>query len=331
MIRFAIASLAFALGVFAVATPGDAAEPVAETGLVGGRVASPPADMTVWEAAGESMFGDVYATPTRWRPLSLSSFFTEGWNEPWASPVPGGGGAPRQGWLNASDGVFYRLIIGTGGYSHEVNDNGDGYNGGVTLYSPLSRRFELRTDLPVITSNRGGSDNDRHTAAGDLQITPRFMLSESEDLSQSFNVTMRIPTGNTDNGNSVAAVVPSYEFWANWWQGLVIRGGAALSIPYSHDGVHDAGARTAFLGNLSAGYYFTPHDMTPIGDLVGYVATNVKQATDDRGAATTTLTLTPGFRTHVGRDWYLLGGVELPTTHPQPFDYQVLAGLMKVF
>jgi hypothetical protein len=61
------------------------------------------------------------------------------------------------------------------------------------------------------------------------------------------------------------------------------------------------------------------------------VATNVTQATDDRGPSTTTLTLTPGFRTHMGRDWYLLGGVELPTTHPQPFDYQVLAGLMKVF
>jgi hypothetical protein len=331
MIRPAVALLAFALGAFAVPTPADAVEPVPGTGPSPRRVAPPPTEMSVWEAAGESILGDVYATPTRWRELSLSTFFTEGWNEPWASPVPGGGGAPRQGWLNASDGVFYRLIIGTGGYAHDVNDNGDGYTGGVTLYTALSRRLELRTDLPVIASNRGGIDGDRHTAAGDLQLTPRVMLSETQDVSQSFNVTMRIPTGNTENGNGVAAVVPSYEFWAHWWHGLVVRGGAAISVPYNHDGVRDAGARTTFLGNLSAGYYFTPHDMTPVGDLVWYVATNLAQATDDRGPSTTTVTFTPGFRTHMGCDWYALGGVEIPATNPEPFDYQVLAGLMKVF
>ena len=44
-----------------------------------------------------------------------------------------------------------------------------------------------------------------------------------------------------------------------------------------------------------------------------------------------TLTLTPGFRVHLGANWYGLGGVELPVTQPQPFDYQVLGGLMKVW
>jgi len=33
----------------------------------------------------------------------------------------------------------------------------------------------------------------------------------------------------------------------------------------------------------------------------------------------------------MGRNWYLLGGVEVPATDPEPFDYQVLAGLMKGF
>jgi hypothetical protein len=129
----------------------------------------------------------------------------------------------------------------------------------------------------------------------------------------------------------VAAITPSYEFWANWWQGLVVRGGAALAAPYNHDGRHEAGARTTFLANLSAGYYFTPHDLTPLGDLVWYVATNLGQVTDESGPATTTLTFTPGFRTHLGRNWYLLGGFEVPATNPQPFDFQLLAGLMKVF
>jgi len=291
--------------------------------------AAPPTN--VFDAARESLFGDVYAEPTRWRELPLSTLFTEGWDEPWASPVPGGGGAPRQGWLNAFDGVFYRLVIGTFGYTRDFAENGDGYDGGATLYSPLSRRFELRWDVPFVSSNQGASGNSRHTSFGDFQVTPRFMLSETEDLTQSFGVTFRTPTGDPDTGNDVAAVQPTYEFWANWWRGLVVRGGAAMFAPYSHTATRVVGARTEFLGNLAAGYYFTPHDLTPVGDLVGYVAANLTQATDNRGPATTTLTLTPGFRTHMGANWYLLGGVELPTTQPEPFDYKLLGGLMKVF
>ena len=60
----------------------------------------------LWGAIVKSLTGDVYADPQRWRPLSFSGFFTEGWDEAWVSPPAGGGGAPRQGWLNAFDGVF---------------------------------------------------------------------------------------------------------------------------------------------------------------------------------------------------------------------------------
>jgi len=65
---------------------------------------SAQSDCVVWE----SLAGDVYE-PGRWRPLGWRTLFLEGWDEPWASPPNGEGGAPRQGWLNAYDGVFYRL------------------------------------------------------------------------------------------------------------------------------------------------------------------------------------------------------------------------------
>jgi hypothetical protein len=61
----------------------------------------------------KSLTGDVYADPQRWREMSWSGIFTEGWDEAWVSPPPGGGGAPRQGWLNSFDGVFYRLGVAT--------------------------------------------------------------------------------------------------------------------------------------------------------------------------------------------------------------------------
>jgi hypothetical protein len=309
------------MGTIAVVAPARAEEPRAAS--------AEPEEVGFFRAAGESLTGDVYAEPSRWRPLSLGTFFSEGWNQAWASPSAGGGGAPRQGWINAADGVFYRLAIGTFGYKHGTNDNGDVYNGGATLYAPFSRRFELQFDLPFVASAQGIGGSASHTGFGDFQITPRVMLSESRDVTQSFNLTFRTPTGDTNTGNELAAVTPNYQFWANWWRGLVVRGSLGMSIPYHN--VSEVGARTSFLGNLAAGYYCTEHDMTPFGDLVGYVATNLTQATDNRGPATTTLTFTPGFRTHLGRNWYLLGGVEVPVTNPKTSDYSLLGGLMFVF
>jgi hypothetical protein len=284
----------------------------------------------------QSLFGDVYSDPSRWRPLTLGGFFSEGWDSPWVSPPNGGGGAPRQGWLSADDGVFYRLQVTTFGYAHnfgkepqlstgDIGDRGS-YTGLTQLYLPLNQRFEFRIDIPFVTSNRGGASNDYQTNFGDFQITPRFILSETRDVTQSFNLTVRVPTGDQVNGNSITSVTPDYEFWANWWRGLVLRGGAGMAIPN-----HTHGGRTSFLANLASGYYFTPHDMAPFGDLVGYVSANFTQLTDGDGPSTSTLTFAPGFRDYLGWNWYLLGDVVLPATNPQPFDYQVQGALMWVF
>ena len=65
---------------------------------------SKPSSLSFFDVVRESLFGDVYATPSQWQPLTAGGLFSEGWNRPWASPPPGEGGAPRQGWLNAFDG-----------------------------------------------------------------------------------------------------------------------------------------------------------------------------------------------------------------------------------
>lgn len=273
-------------------------------------------------AISESMFGDVYSDPSRWQDLSLGDFFTTGWDQPWVSPPAGGGGAPRQGWLNAYEGVFYRLSLGVFGWQHQGST--DTYSGNLVSFTPFNQRFNLQTEIPV-------SSSQASTDLGDVKINGRFMLSESVNLTQTFNLAFRTPTGNSVNGNGVAAVIPQYQFWSNWWKGLVVRGGFGFSVPFAGK-IYQAGARSTFDANLAVGYYFTPHDMTPVGDMVWYLATNLSQPIDNRGAsATTTVSLSPGFRTHVGDDWYLLGTVEVPVTEPDPFDYQVLFAIMKVY
>jgi hypothetical protein len=247
---------------------------------------SAQSDCVVWE----SLAGDVYE-PGRWRPLGWRTLFLEGWDEPWASPPNGEGGAPRQGWLNAYDGVFYRLFLLTFNYAHDVNDNGgDNYIGGLTAYTPVNRRFQLRWDVPIVTSTPDG------TTWGDLQITPRLLISESRNFTHSLDVTVRIPTGDEDLGSGIGAVSPVWHFWYNPWSGLVLRGGVGGFLPYENS------TRASLTANFAPGFYFTDHDMAPFGDLVGYVSTNLNQLSDDTEAGltvpnNTTVTVTPGFAT----------------------------------
>jgi len=251
--------------------------------------------------------------------------FSKGWNKPWVSPPNGGGGAPRQGWLNAYDGVFYRLSVATFGWQH--GNKGDGYTGDLISYTPLNQRFEVQTDISL-ASKAGGNGQ---TNFGDFTIAPRMILSESKNTTQLFSLSFRTPTGNSVNGNSVASITPKYQFWTNSWKGLVVRGGAGFEVPYAGE-IGKAGARSTFDANLAVGYYFTPHDAVPFGDMVWYVSTNVSQPIDNRAATSKTfVSLTPGFRTHVGQNWYLLGAVEVPVTSNPAYDYQVMGGIMKVY
>jgi hypothetical protein len=141
-----------------------------------------------------------------------------------------------------------------------------------------------------------------------------------------------MPTGDTSNLNGVSAITPTYEFWTNWWKGLVLRGGAGFFVPFGHQSLDEVGARASFVANFAFGYYFTPHDLTPFGDLVFYLSANLVQTIDNHDIrSTNTVSLTPGFRTHLGQNWYFLGAVEVPVAHVKPFDYQVLGAIMKVF
>lgn len=294
-------------------------------------------DYSVGEVIYESIFGNVYAEPSRWQDLELKTLFSKGWDKPWASPPNGKGDGPRQGWLNAYDGVFYRLSIATFGWQHNLN-GGDGYNGNLTTYTPLNQRLEIQTDIPLVSATRSPTDSERKANFGDFQITPRLLLTESHDTTQTFNLTFRTPTGDSYNGNGVASITPNYQFWTNWWKGLIVRGGAGFSVPYAGN-IQQSGARTTVNGNLAVGYYFTPHNyssmgnMVNIGDMVWYVSGNFNQALDSRAypLGLANFSLTPGFRTHVGNNWYLLGAVEVPVTYPKPYDYQVLGGIMKVY
>ena len=245
----------------------------ASPGLGQTAPASAQSDNVVWE----SLAGNVYE-PGRWRPLDLRTLFSDGVERGLGIAAERRGwGPPRQGWLNAYDGVFYRLFLLTFNYAHDVDGHGgDNYLAGLTAYTPLNRRFQLRWDVPFC----GPPRPEGHHPGATCRSRPGCCCrSRATSPTRSTSpCAFRLATRTSAAG--IGAVSPVWNFWYNPWSGLVLRGGVGGFLPYEN--LHP---RVPSPRNFAPGYYFTDHDMAPFGDLVGYVSTNLNQLTDPSWAA----------------------------------------------
>ncbi len=157
--------------------------------------------------------------------------------------------------MNASDGVFYRLGIGTFGYSNGAERLGDRYTGGLTLYAPLSRRLEVQFDVPFVDSFDG------HTDFGDLpKLLPASFYPKPRRPPNPLTWPFAFPPAIKITANRSAVLTPNYQFWTNHWKGLVLRGGLGMAIPVHNQ--RDTGARTAIVETLPQAIIspsMTPH------------------------------------------------------------------------
>jgi hypothetical protein len=78
----------------AMTAPGPAYYPA-----YGVAPSAPRVETGIFTTIAESIFGQ--PDPDTWRPLLLSTLFSEGWNEAWVPSPNGSGGGLRQGWINA--------------------------------------------------------------------------------------------------------------------------------------------------------------------------------------------------------------------------------------
>jgi hypothetical protein len=293
---------------------------------------APRVEMGCFDTITESICGQ--PDPNTWRPLPLSTLFSEGWNEPWVPSPNGSGGAPRQGWINASDGNFYRLWWFT--FAQGFNDppKGNSYLGAYTLYTPLSRRlllitnipYELRNNaaggLPTISPNRtGATTSQSHSGFGDITFTPRVLLHETKDFSLTSELAVLVPFGTRPLAGKTE-LIPGVAFWNNFAGGWVIRGGVADLIPLN-------GGGNTLIGQLAIGQTLTPHDVPWLGDFTYYLSTVVDTPLNNGNR--TSVALTPGFRTHLGNDWYFLGGLPIPVTKDRVADLGMIFWFMKAW
>jgi hypothetical protein len=103
----------------------------------------------------------------------------------------------------------------------------------------------------------------------------------------------------------------------------VIRGAFGDLIPLGGGG-HDT-----LISQLAIGNTFTDHDVHLFGDFALYVSAVVD--TPLAQGQRTSVTLTPGTRQHLGRDWYFLAGVPVPLTSQRIGDIGMIFWFMKAW
>lgn len=237
--------------------------------------------------------------PPEWTPLEFNNFGSE-LTEKWV-PVPNGdSGAPRQGWLATADGFFTREFHLN--YTYVDAAGADLHQGLARFHYPFTRRLWAGIELPFY-QNVGGDED-----VGDATLTTQVMLKETRNVSLNAGVGWRLPIGSESFGNGVFAATPQLNLWTDVGSGFSMRGRVAYEIT-------DSGRPDSFILNATVGQTFTPHDDAPLGDLTWYVAGNWREPTE----GSTFVSVTPGVRTHLGGNLFLLAGIEIPVVNSNNF------------
>jgi hypothetical protein len=283
------------------------------------------------DTINQSVFGP--ADPKTWGPLSIKKFFSEGWNKPWVPSPNGSGGAPRQGWINAANGNFYRLWFLTFSEGFNSPPKNTSYLGDFTLYTPFSRRLMLITNvpfvvhdnvlagLPFIDPNQPGSSLQSDTGFGDISFTPRVLLHETNDFSLTSELSVTVPTGKETFAGKTQ-LIPNVAFWSNIGGGWVIRGGFGDQVTLD-------GGNNTLISQVAFGQTVTAHDVRPFGDFTYYLSTVAD--TPLPNGHNTSVSLTPGIRTHLGNNWYFLAGLPIPVTKDRVADLGMIFWFMKAW
>jgi hypothetical protein len=301
--------------------PGDA-------GTSSSATAVPTVTTGFFDTALESLFGP--ALTADWTPLSFSTLFTEGWNQPFVFSPASDSGALRQEWINAANGVFYRQWVLDYNFRDHAAPSGTRDIGTWSVFAPLSRRLELYISIPFVDyhavdnpspssggraslSPRAGSPATSYVATfGDITITPQVLLSETKNTSIMASLAIRTPTGSLNAGDGDTSIGPQIQFWQGLPDRWVVRGSAGPTIPLSATGLH-----TTFDTNLTVGRFLTLDEVRYFKEFTVWVAASNSAAMDHSGPAADNMTILPGIRFRIANDTWFLYGVEIPLVAPR--------------
>jgi hypothetical protein len=296
------------------------------------------------EVIRESIFGP--APPEQWHPLSLSTFFSEGWDEAFVRSPEGTNGAPKQNWTGSADGIFVRLNSLSLFFMDNMTSNsgllltplpwsptkpkttGNDYFATYELFLPMNQRLELLIVAPYIASNTTGPTGHYVGNFGDLTFEAKFRFIEQRNFSVMGFVAERTPTGKTVNGNDINLVVPSLEFWWNFAPKWVVRGGTGINIDTGRTSATDS-----YYTKLAMGRYITTKDARFFKQLVAYLAVATQSDVLGRAGHITDVYVTPGCRFGLDDDekWFVIGAIQVPVAGPHPYDFGTICTLVRQY
>jgi hypothetical protein len=284
----------------------------------------------------ESIFGP--ASKDDWKPMTLMTFFSEGWDQPFVNAPEGTSGAPKQNWIGAPNGVFGRFATLDFFYTNHINDvpgvfltpnapfmpvhtftTGNQYAAYSTILLPLNSRMELLLGTVFISSNKSSPAGHYTGNWGDTGIQARFHMIEQRNFSVVSTIGERIPTGKSVNGNDINYITPGLEFWWNFAPQWVLRGGSSINILTGR-----RSGTSVYVNQLSMGRYLTTKEATYFKELVVHLTATALSDIAGGAGHVNDIYLFPGLRFGLGKPdtWYALFGVQVPVSGPQPYVWQ---------
>jgi len=293
----------------------------------------------------ESIFGP--AKKEDWKPLTLGTFFSEGWDQPYVNAPEGTNGAPKQNWMASPGGVFGRFFTVEGFYTNNMHNvpglfltpnapfmpvhtftNGNQYAGYATILLPLNSRMELLLGTVFIDSRKSSPNGGYVGNWGDTGVQARFHMIDQRNFSLVSYIGERIPTGKAVNGSGINYVTPGLEFWWNFAPKWVARGGTGINILTGRKS-----ATSVYVNQLSVGRYLTGKDAALFKELVIHLTATALSDVSGGAGYVNDIYLYPGFRFSLGKEqnWGILGGVQVPVSGPQAYDWQPQLSLTRLY
>jgi len=250
--------------------------------------------------------------------LTLANFFTEGWDQNWAKRS-NPDGAPDMALLRVSTNFLEREFR-TDFYSQQDLNSAKNRTSNLAdalIAYGLDRRF-----MVSVTSNyqwinsRVNNDMDESNWA----LSTRFQLIDIPGSSYAFNVKVTSPAKSL--GNDLTTVNYNLAGWEDLTPYGLSRMGLYFSVGADNFvGPHAIGAKSSdTVYDISLAKTWTAPTAT-LGNFTTFA--ELFGTTDLSGAASgkTVVTLTPGIRTGIGHNQVLMFGVDLPVSHPRPYNY----------
>jgi len=297
---------------------------------------APKVQLSTGEVIRESIFGP--ADKKDWKPLTLGTFFSEGWDTPFVNAPEGTNGAPKQNWIGSPAGVFGRFATVDFFYTNRLNNvpglfltpnapfmpvhpftNGNQYTGYSTILIPLNARMELLLGTVFIASNKTSPGGGYVGNWGDTGVQARFHFIDQRNFSLVGIIGERIPTGKAVNGSGINYVTPGLEFWWNFAPQWVARGGTSINILTGRKS-----ATSVYVNQLSVGRYLTTKDANVFKELEVHVTVSALSDISGGAGFVNDIYVFPGFRFGLDNKekWYALGGANVPVSGPQAYVWQ---------